>query len=249
MGNKKRRHRSAQDQTIRFQPIEFLPQLAEWIDDYVSDADGLWEDLEQARGRPFVLDEDTVKRIQASHTEGLEIFETFEKQLERWTALELADARRAEVERLQGQVAAYRGTAARLLDLAAELRKTSESELDDAEVGLRFLAGELPLPLAPGEKRRGSSPPPFTMPPEVESRPCHDLSTGEFFYEFHHRRLGRLGRIIVAEGPQGNSILRGELSHEPRQNLEERKAYFSPLATALMEHVARLQRAGWRAPG
>lgn len=134
------------EQILQFHPIESLPEFAVLIDDYVRDADEIWNDLAPARARPHILDEYTLDRVRDVYTEGLEIFQYFEQQLALWQEGKPTGPIAAEVERLQGQVTAYRRTAVRLLELAEELRgKTIEAimGMDDVEVALRFLAGEL----------------------------------------------------------------------------------------------------------
>lgn len=134
------------EQIPQFHPIESLPELAVLIDDYVRDADEIWNDLAPARARPHILDEYTLDRVRDVYAEGLEIFQCFEQQPALWQEGRPTGPIAVEVERLQGQVTAYRRTAVRLLELAEELRgKTIEAimGMDDVEVALRFLAGEL----------------------------------------------------------------------------------------------------------
>ena len=244
MGNKKARNRPTQDLVPRFHPIEALPGVAMLIDGEAHDAAELWESLEPVRRDPFILDEECVGQTHRLYSEDLELVGVYQEQLARWSALDLTRSQRAEVERLQGQVARYRETALRLVALTDELRgkKTIEAlrQTDDLEVGRRVLSGEIPWP----RPRTAQAPPaprapePLRTPPGVEVRRYQD-DQGRQIYEFHHRSLGRLGRLTLIDLPQGGVDVRAEMFKEPAENLAAREALFMPLG---MELIERLQR-------
>jgi hypothetical protein len=108
--------------------------------------------LQEARTRPYVLDDDTVSRVKRAFTTQREDFWVFEEQLRSFQALKLTTEQRTEVTRLQGQLARLRQINSDVLALAEELSKgTIEKQLakSDFELGLeallRMTKGEYPL--------------------------------------------------------------------------------------------------------
>ena len=72
----------------------------------------------------------------------------FDEQLRRWgIEPKLTSAQSAEITRLQKQMATLRQINTNVLALAQELKKGTIEQIlgmDDAELGLRFLLGDLP---------------------------------------------------------------------------------------------------------
>ncbi len=98
--------------------------------------------LREARTRPYVLDDDTVNHVKRAFTTQREDFWAFEEQLRRWQAVQLKASQRAEVTRLQSQMAHLRQINSDVLALAEELSKgTIEKQLgkSDIELGLEML--------------------------------------------------------------------------------------------------------------
>ena len=84
----------------------------------------------------------TVNRVKHAFTTQREDFWVFEEQLRHWQALQLTAKPRAEVTRLQGQLARLRQINSDVLALAEELSKgTIEKQLakSDVELGLEAL--------------------------------------------------------------------------------------------------------------
>lgn len=131
------------------QPIEMLPTIAKLIDESLAAAQEHYASLSQARAKPQVLGDATLSRSQRVFGEDLEWIEMYERQLERWQALPLTAAQRAEVDRLAGELGPWRGTVQMTLDLAAELKGGTIDAImrtDDAQLGLELLLGLRPLP-------------------------------------------------------------------------------------------------------
>jgi len=108
--------------------------------------------LQEAKTRPYVLDDDTVSRVKRAFTTQREDFWIFEEQLRRWQVGDLTAMSRAEVTHLQSQMARLRQINSDVLALAEELSKgTIERQLatSDFELGLEMLLrianGEDPL--------------------------------------------------------------------------------------------------------
>ena len=93
------------------------------------------------------MDEATLARARRVFSEQAEDVELFAEQLRRWQAESLSPAQRQEIERLVGQVEAWRREVAAILELADELQDNTIEALlrkSDAEVGLETLLGQEP---------------------------------------------------------------------------------------------------------
>ena len=102
----------------QWQPISQLPLVARHIDGMLSAANEQHGLLQQARPRPYVLDDYTVGRVKEVFTTQQDDLWLFDEQLERWKALPLTTAQRQEVERLVGQMQQLHTVIAAILELA-----------------------------------------------------------------------------------------------------------------------------------
>ena len=73
----------ADKQTPNWQPISFLPKLAEMVDGMLESAEEVYRSLEQAHDRPHVLDDYTVERVREAHTTQRNDLWLYEEQLSR----------------------------------------------------------------------------------------------------------------------------------------------------------------------
>ncbi len=133
-------------------PIAMLATIARHIDGMAEADQEQLATLQEARTKPYVLDDDTVNRVKQAFTTQSKDFWLFEEQLRRWQALKLTTEQRTEVTRLRGQMAKLRQINSDVLTLAEELSKgTIEQVLakSDFELGLetllRLANGEDPL--------------------------------------------------------------------------------------------------------
>jgi hypothetical protein len=240
---KKRSQRPPQDdRTPVFHPIEVLAGIAVLIDGQTRDAEELWQGLAPAREEPFLLDEECVARIDSLYSDSLDDAWVFEEQLERWQALDLNQEQRAEVERLQGRMSRFRQTAGQLVAMARELRgkKTIEAllQMDDLELGLATLTGQIPWPRPQRDTRPPAPSEPFRMPREVTTTKGQDAQ-GRHYYGFHHEKLGYLGRITLTDLAEGGVDVKAECPNDPAETREIRQTIFLPLAMELIEHLQR----------
>jgi hypothetical protein len=128
--------------TPQWQPIEKLPILAPHIDGMLETANEQYNNLQEARPKPHVLDDYTVRRV-------IEVFTTqqndlwlFDEQLTRWKAGKLTTEQSKEVERLVDQMKRLREVVTAILALADERKeRTIEKVLakSDVEIGLEAL--------------------------------------------------------------------------------------------------------------
>jgi hypothetical protein len=133
--------------TPEFQPISQLSLIASVIDGMLEAAAETGQALEEARPKPYVLDDATVNRVLRVYTTQQNDLWLYDEQLKRWGALLLTATQRQEVERLVSQLARLRQVIAANLALANEMKGgTIEQVLgkSDAELGLEFLLRHLP---------------------------------------------------------------------------------------------------------
>src|SRR5207244_3526791 len=95
-------------QTPRWQPISQLSLIATHIGAMLESAQEQYQTLLPAKEKPHVLDDYTVNRVKKVFTEHQKDLWLFDEQLKRWSAGNLTEKQRAEVERLQGQMAKIR---------------------------------------------------------------------------------------------------------------------------------------------
>ena len=70
--------------TPNWQPINFLPKLAEMVDGMLESAEDVSRSLQQAQDRPHVLDDYTVGRIRDAHITQRNDLWLYEEQLSLW---------------------------------------------------------------------------------------------------------------------------------------------------------------------
>jgi beta-phosphoglucomutase-like phosphatase (HAD superfamily) len=136
-------------QTPNWQPIAMLPVIAQLIDGGLSDTQEQYQTLQQAQGRSYALDDDTVGRVMKSANEQKEFLDVYAEQLTRWKAEKLSAAQKQEIERLEQQLVKFRELNTTILALVDQLKEqTIEKFLakSDEEIALEFLLGKLNFP-------------------------------------------------------------------------------------------------------
>ena len=98
-----------------WQPIARLGLVATHIDGMLESAEEQYENLQQARPKPYVLDDYTVKRVIDVFTAQQNDLWLFDEQLRRWERGTLTSAQRQEVERLASQMLQLHGLVSRKL--------------------------------------------------------------------------------------------------------------------------------------
>ncbi|MBA3439319.1 MAG: hypothetical protein H0T92_05560 [Pyrinomonadaceae bacterium] len=134
----------SQEQTPHWQPVSFLPQIAEMIDGMLESAAENHRLLQQAR--PGSLDDATVERVVRVYTTQRDDLRLYIDQLSRWEKEPLDEKQSREVARLQQQLDRLRRVLSDVLVLAEKLKELTIERLlsrSDAEIGLDFLLGKL----------------------------------------------------------------------------------------------------------
>lgn len=99
-----------------------------------------------ARDKPHVLDDATVDRALRAYQEQIETIPLHERQLRWWLEEPMTEAQQYQVNDLLAQLTTLRERTQAVLDLLTALRQGTIDrilEMDDAELGRRFLRGEL----------------------------------------------------------------------------------------------------------
>ena len=132
-----------------WRPISFLPTHTELIDGTLEEAKDQLALLEQARPKPYALDDATVTRIIRCYTESATYIPLYREQLTRWERTELTTEQRREVDRLKPQVDDLADVLDAILSLADELKQNTIDAIlrkDDAELAVDVLTGKIPPP-------------------------------------------------------------------------------------------------------
>jgi hypothetical protein len=124
-------------------PISMLPMLSTMISGQLEEAKNQYENLLQAKPKPYVLNDEIIERIIKVFTEQLDYICLYENQISKWQHEEtLTPEIKLDLDRSQTQLQDLSKILINLLALAAELKKgTIEKvmEKSDLELGLEFL--------------------------------------------------------------------------------------------------------------
>lgn len=133
---------SNDNRTPHWQPISQLPLIAQMIDGMLETTTENYVTLQQAKPKPYVLDDFTVNRAIKLYTEQQEDLWLYNEQLKRWQAGKLTSQQNREITRLQSAMKDLTEVTANVLALAQELKRgTIEAQLakSDLQVGLEAL--------------------------------------------------------------------------------------------------------------
>lgn len=129
--------------------LSFLPMLTEAIVGMREQTEEQYALFAEAQHKPHVLDDEIVDRAIQMYEEQLTFIPLHEKQLGWWLSEELTEAQRYQVEDLKKKLPAIKEKTEQLLALLAELREGTINrilEMDDEELGRKFLRGEIKPP-------------------------------------------------------------------------------------------------------
>ncbi len=138
----------ADKQTPNWQPISFLPQLAEMIDGMLASAEEVYGSLQQAQDRPHVMDDYTIGRVREVHTTQRNDLWLYEEQLAQWQQAAPTPAQSTEIKRLQHQLDQLRSVLTVCLALTDELKEGTIDKVlgkKDVELAIGVLTGKRKL--------------------------------------------------------------------------------------------------------
>ena len=133
------------EHTPNWQPISFLPSIAEMIEGMLESAREVHASLQQARTKPHVMDDYTIERVHEVHGTQLHDLWLYEEQLARWQKGSLTQMQRYEIGRLTDQLSELRQVLTACLALADEMKDGTIEKIlakDEVELALEFLMGK-----------------------------------------------------------------------------------------------------------
>lgn len=142
----KRQTQNEQPQEVQWQPLSRLPLISQIIDEGVADAKNQLRLLEEGKEKPHVFDDDMIRRIKKVHEDKLEFVDIYLQQIERWKKETLTMEEHFELNHLSKQCERMKVLVPSILALTEEIGKQTIDKIlamDDAELGLRFLLGEI----------------------------------------------------------------------------------------------------------
>ncbi len=135
----------AHEATPHWQPIGVLPELASMINGMLDSAEDVSQSLQQAEGRPYVMDDYTVGRVREVHSTQRNDLWLYEEQLARWSTADPTLAQRQEIDRLTHQLDRLRSVLTLTLALAEELQEGTIDKImakSDIEMAIEMLTGK-----------------------------------------------------------------------------------------------------------
>ncbi len=132
-----------------FHPIEQLPMISQIFDEGIMGTQSHYSDLLKAKPKPHVLDDETVDSCIRLYKNQMVHVECFEREGEKWLKESRTTKNESDAENFLLKNKQLRKLTEDTLLLLDELRKGTIDrirEMDDAELGLRYLMGEIKLP-------------------------------------------------------------------------------------------------------
>ena len=111
-----------------------------------SNTEEQYQSFMAARHKPHVLDDAIIDRALRLYQAQLEDIALDERQLNWWLEEDMSEAQRYQINDLLAKLSSLRERTQALLDLLAELKQGTINrilEMDNEELGQRFLRGEL----------------------------------------------------------------------------------------------------------
>jgi hypothetical protein len=146
---KKKQAQKPQTNEIIWQPLSRLPLIAHIIDESVIDAENQQKLLIEGREKPHVFDDALVDRIKYLYIEKLQFIDIYFAQIERWKKETLTTDEDFELARLAKQCERLKPLVNSILALAEEIGTQTIDKIlgmDDAELALKVLLGEITPP-------------------------------------------------------------------------------------------------------
>lgn len=132
---------------IQWHEISRLPLIAQLIDGNAEDVKRQHDLLVEGQDRPYLFDEETIDRVIMAHLETLDFVEIYIEQLGRWQKEKLTKKQQVEIARLQEQSQYLKRLTTAVLSQADSIADATIDQIigiDEAELGLKVLLGEIP---------------------------------------------------------------------------------------------------------
>ena len=234
-----------QNATNNFPPITALPMLSYAIAGALDAAKDQLENMQKAKNKPYVLDDQLVSQIIKSYTKQNESVADEKALCIYWKQTKLSAQQKKIVDELLANLDELNRINQEILFLAEHYKDHTIDKImgmDDVDLALSYLTGKLYAPTAhekeePSTSHKTKS---FKLPPDVV---CHKktINRGGTSYTFRHNEWGELGRIdVIPQGRQSqiNAYVVASDLHDPLA--EMRVALFRTIS---MEFNAELEKA------
>ncbi len=129
--------------------LEQIPMITSLIEGMLQDSQEQYDLLLPAKDKPHILDDDIINRSARLFDERQEFIEIYEEQFKRWKTQSPSAEQAQEINRLEKQVTEMENLNDKCIALAKQLKKGTINrilEMDDAEIGLKVMTGELKMP-------------------------------------------------------------------------------------------------------
>jgi hypothetical protein len=130
-----------------WQPISMLPTIANLINENLDETLVQLRDFKEAEHKPQIFDDEIINRALKIYNAQLEDHWLFERQLELWSNEKLTTEQRTEVDNFKQRLPKIKEAYEAILALLNKMKDYTIDKIlamDDAELGLKVLMGQMP---------------------------------------------------------------------------------------------------------
>ena len=232
-------------------PIDALPMLSYAIEGALDAAKDQLVNMQQAKNKPHVLDDEIISQIIKSYTKQNSSIAGERAIGLNWKKSKLSAKQKTSVDALLQNLDELERINQQILFIAEHYKEHTIDkilEMDEVELALSYLSGKIYPPV----KKEHKEPPSnkseqnkaFKLPPEVSFQK-KQLSNGGASYMFRHNAWGELGRIEVAAYGNQTKINAFATASDPEDPLGEmRIALFRTISTDFNDVLEKKQGRG-----
>ena len=234
-----------QNASNNFLPIDALPMLAYAIDGALDAAKDQLENMQRAKNKPHVLDDQLVNQLLESYTKQNESIADEKALCLHWKKTKLSAQQRETLDGLLNNLVELERVNQQILFLAEHFKNHTIDKImgmEEADLALAYLSGELypPTDLENIEASTSNKNKSFKLPPDVSCQKKNIKNNGTA-YTFRHNKWGEIGRIDVIPHGKQSQINAYVVASDPQDPLAEmRTALFRTIA---MEFNVELEKA------
>ena len=137
---------------VTWRDLSDITMIACMVDDGIENTQEQYKNFLQAEDKPHVLDDETVNRALKAAEESSVYIEIYKEQLNRWRKGNLSTLQENKVNRISQELEKYLELHEKYFALVKKISEQTIDkimDMDDAELALKVLSGELPNPLNP----------------------------------------------------------------------------------------------------
>ncbi|MEI6096587.1 MAG: hypothetical protein WCR08_14220 [Gammaproteobacteria bacterium] len=218
-------------------PIDALPMLLYAIEGALDAAKDQLMNMQKAKDKPHVLDDEIISQIIKSHTKQNNSITGERATCLKWKKGKVSAKQKISVEQLLKTLDELELVNQQILFIAENCKEHTIDKIlamDGVDLALSYLGGKLYPPVKKENKNTSASKPAknkaFKLPPEVSCQK-KTIYHGGMSYTFRHNEWGELGRIdVVPQGAQ-SQINAFVTANDPEDPLGEmRIALFRTIA-------------------